>query len=364
MMENFSEPIFFSRATALRYRVEFTGESAAVVPRLDAAEFIYFDTNLSSLSRLEQHLSRLAENIFSQEVAQAESSPKIFNRADWGANESYRFTAEGKEVWPAKQSAVEKIIIHHTAGGSGQEDPQSTIRGIYYWHAKVLGWGDIGYNYLIDQEGNIYEGRYGGDGVIGGHTFNSETNTNYNVGTMRETGFISDPQTVSIRFKNTGSETWGQHATYLEIFDSGYRSSRYSPGTWSNEFGRIPFSETEVAPGATATFTLQMKAPNEPGLFHTIWRIRANDQETTNGEKVIVTRADSHFQVFLTGHNIPPAMLSTWRPEITVRLKNVGHAPWDRKMTLDILGENGSKSAFGHSSWPDESRGWITLKER
>src|SRR3989338_8658513 len=184
MMENFSEPIFFSRATALRYRVEFTGESAAVVPRLDAAEFIYFDTNLSSLSRLEQHLSRLAENIFSQEVAQAESSPKIFNRADWGANESYRFTAEGKEVWPAKQSAVEKIIIHHTAGGSGQEDPQSTIRGIYYWHAKVLGWGDIGYNYLIDQEGNIYEGRYGGDGVIGGHTFNSETNTNYNVGSM------------------------------------------------------------------------------------------------------------------------------------------------------------------------------------
>ncbi len=48
----------------------------------------------------------------------------------------------------------------------------------------VLGWGDIGYNYLIDQQGNIYEGRYGGVGTVGGHTYNSLTNTNYNEGSI------------------------------------------------------------------------------------------------------------------------------------------------------------------------------------
>jgi hypothetical protein len=52
------------------------------------------------------------------------------------------------------------------------------VRGIWQFHTYTRGWGDIGYNYLIDQNGTIYEGRHGGDNVVGGHT------KDYNTGSM------------------------------------------------------------------------------------------------------------------------------------------------------------------------------------
>ena len=60
---------------------------------------------------------------------------------------------------------IKKIIIHHTAT-SKIDDPEASVRAIYYYHAVSRGWGDIGYNYIVDQNGKVYEGRYGGDGVV------------------------------------------------------------------------------------------------------------------------------------------------------------------------------------------------------
>lgn len=105
-----------------------------------------------------------------QPAEQSVSLPNVplITRQEWGANESYRFHA-GQPVWPVEYQVAEKVIIHHTVTGNFEANPAATVRSIYYYHAVTRGWGDIGYNYLIDWKGNIYEGRYGGKNVVGGH---------------------------------------------------------------------------------------------------------------------------------------------------------------------------------------------------
>ncbi|MFH1366375.1 MAG: N-acetylmuramoyl-L-alanine amidase [Patescibacteria group bacterium] len=122
--------------------------------------------------------------LFMPEASAQEISLNIITRAQWGADEGWRVDSQGQEIWPTEYAPVEKIIIHHTAGSLGGTDPAAIIRGIYHWHAVSLSWGDIGYNYLIDEKGNIYEGRYGGDGVMGAHAYNDKTDTGYNRGTL------------------------------------------------------------------------------------------------------------------------------------------------------------------------------------
>jgi hypothetical protein len=91
--------------------------------------------------------------------AAASGIPAILSRADWGADESLRYDAAGKEKWSPAFNPIQKAIVHHTDTQNGDPDPAATIRSIYYYHAVTQGWGDIGYNFLIDESGRIYKGR-------------------------------------------------------------------------------------------------------------------------------------------------------------------------------------------------------------
>ena len=99
-------------------------------------------------------------------------APRIVTRAAWGADESLRAAA------PA-YAAVKMAFVHHTAGGNdyAQANAPAIVRGIYAYHTKALGWNDIGYNFLIDRFGTIYEGRYGGvdKGVVGAQVLGFNT---------------------------------------------------------------------------------------------------------------------------------------------------------------------------------------------
>ncbi|MEG3614525.1 N-acetylmuramoyl-L-alanine amidase [Isoptericola haloaureus] len=83
--------------------------------------------------------------------------PTIASRAAWGADESIM-------TWTPRQGDVGGAAIHHTAGTNSYSESQvpGILRGIYSYHAQTRGWGDIGYNFLVDKFGRIWEGRAGG----------------------------------------------------------------------------------------------------------------------------------------------------------------------------------------------------------
>ncbi|MFJ9537307.1 peptidoglycan recognition protein [Streptomyces sp. NPDC101225] len=101
--------------------------------------------------------------------------PRIITRRGWGADEKLR---EKGFVYTKK---VKVAFVHHTSSGNGYRCSQaaSVIRGIYRYHVKSMGWRDIGYNFLVDKCGNIYEGRAGGvaKAVYGAHTLGFNTNS-------------------------------------------------------------------------------------------------------------------------------------------------------------------------------------------
>ena len=98
--------------------------------------------------------------------------PTIYTRAQWGADESMM-------NWDPSYGKISVGFVHHTDSSNDYTPDQvpGIIRGIYAYHAQTLGWGDIGYNFLVDRFGRIWEGRYGGvdKPVIGGHVYNYNT---------------------------------------------------------------------------------------------------------------------------------------------------------------------------------------------
>jgi hypothetical protein len=105
----------------------------------------------------------------------AVGQPAILTRAQWGANESWRSGS------PTIDTTIVQTHIHHSASSNGYAASAvpALIRSFYKYHTQSLGWSDIGYNFLVDSFGQIWEGRYGGITVPvrGAHTLGFNTNS-------------------------------------------------------------------------------------------------------------------------------------------------------------------------------------------
>jgi hypothetical protein len=146
-----SAPLVFGEARYLQFRAHLSAPSAAERPLLRHLRIVCLDTRQGPSSAQWEP------------PAQGEGGGLVvISRAQWGANESWM-------TWPPEYRTVRAIVLHHTATGDGGLDPAAVVRAIYYYHAIERGWGDIGYNYLVDAHGRIYEGRAGGPGVVGAH---------------------------------------------------------------------------------------------------------------------------------------------------------------------------------------------------
>jgi len=192
-------------ATAIKYKIQMYGDGIKS-PIIKDSKWTFIRTKKNieyKAAPVPKYSSNSAVSESKYIALTSLDNSMVIKRSAWNADESLRYLPEGSEeaeteqsgdyyetfkdeldyasvitkdskgnnyVWPLEYAkSVKKIIIHHTATTSALDDPKQTINDIYYYHAITRGWGDIGYNYIIDTEGRIYEGRYGGEKVIGGH---------------------------------------------------------------------------------------------------------------------------------------------------------------------------------------------------
>ena len=87
-------------------------------------------------------------------------SPNIISRAQWGADESLR----PSDCSPEYSSTLKAAVVHHTVNANTYTAAESAglVRSIYAFHVQGRGWCDVGYQFLVDRYGQIFEGRAGG----------------------------------------------------------------------------------------------------------------------------------------------------------------------------------------------------------
>ncbi|HUR74191.1 MAG TPA: N-acetylmuramoyl-L-alanine amidase [Sporichthya sp.] len=169
--------------------------------------------------------------------------PTVYRRKDWGADEHLRDSS------PRYTGPIQAAFVHHTAGTNDYSpaDVPKILRGVYAYHVRGRGWSDVGYNFLVDRFGRIWEGRAGGIDrtVLGAHTggFNSDS---FGVSVMGDyTKAQPSAETVAAiarviawKFSLAGDGPSLDPLSIVELVSAGGGTSRYKAGT-AHDFVRI-----------------------------------------------------------------------------------------------------------------------------
>ncbi len=185
-----AEPVWAGGADALQLRL-------AHAPRGLRAHFVNATGSATRGERILTALRSGAHDAYvalAGETARAQDltgAPPMVTREQWGA------AACGLPRVGATYGTVQTAFVHHTvnANGYGPEDSAAIVRSICRYHRTTKRWRDIGYNFLVDRFGTIFEGREGGidQAVIGAQAqgYNAVSTGVANIGT-----FSGVPQTA------------------------------------------------------------------------------------------------------------------------------------------------------------------------
>lgn len=227
----FSAPVWTGEADYVQYRL------SRGVPGLR----LHFVNALGTATRAERiktamrkaaHGATLAVARLVSPAAVAQSAqPAINPRAAWGAENCPPRAA-------ASYGDVKAALVHHTVSANdyAQEEVPALILSICRYHRNSNGWNDIGYNFLVDKYGGLWEGRAGGidQPVIGAQAqgYNSQTTGIANIGTHQDVpqgNAALDSMARLIRWKLPlhGQPTSGQ----VTLVSGGGSLNRYSAGT-------------------------------------------------------------------------------------------------------------------------------------
>jgi hypothetical protein len=313
-------PLLLVDGRQFQYRVTMTaasGESnsataSASSPVLAAMTLAYLDTTAGPTTG-EAKAAAAAGQVTAQGVPQ----PPIISRAGWGANESYRYDAHGDLTWPLEYAPVHKIVVHHTVTTNdyAEDEAAGWVRAIYVYHAVTLGWGDIGYNYLIDRYGNLFEGRYGGPDVVGGHVYS------YNYGSagiavMGTFGNYANsiPPTEASLASLTDLCAWEANRSHIHPLESTPFWDT-APPNLAGHRDYPPYSTS--CPGDALYAEL-------PGLRQRVW-----DR--------IVAGVPQHEVAWLAWQDLPPIVQANETYSVAVRVRNTGSLTWPQGGTPNAV---------------------------
>lgn len=249
--------------------------------------------------------------------------PQIFTRGQWGADESMR------DPGSLRYGTIEGGFVHHTVNANtyASADVPAIIRSIYAYHVKSRGWSDIGYNFLIDRFGRIWEGRYGGVDrpVVGAHTENYN-NWSFGAAAIGNYDIAQPPQEVVGAYAALFAWKLGLHGVVANA-----PSATIGPKTFPFAIGGHRDTESTACPGmylyARIPDIRTLAASEQHG-----WSFRTRQPDLDgNGYPDIIARRTSDGR----GVIIPTTGLSGFTNTISM--------PWNASNraipTPDILGD-------------------------
>ncbi len=145
----------------IQFRITLQANPEGVSPSLQRLTLYFNDTSHGPTARL---AAERAESGAVEAASGTCGKPPVIARTAWGCPDG-----DSSPRWTPKYASVTHVVINHTATSNDVADWAKVVRSIWNYHANTRGWGDVGYQYLIDPQGNIYEGRAGGDDVIGAY---------------------------------------------------------------------------------------------------------------------------------------------------------------------------------------------------
>ncbi len=172
--EHFSNLLFLDKKTKyFQFRIALTNSTKNISSNLKKIRFILSSPG----STPENILQKIQQEKEEQRRPKSQGNlpypkPSVTTRTAWGCPDG-----QNSPLWTPQYTTVTHLIVHHTATSNSSEDWPAIVRSIWNYHTNSKGWGDIGYNYLIDANGVIYEGRAGGNNVIGAHFSCANSNT-------------------------------------------------------------------------------------------------------------------------------------------------------------------------------------------
>jgi hypothetical protein len=144
------------------------------------------------------------------------AKPPVVSRVGWGSPDG-----EGSRAAPTYYP-VNHMVVHHTADSNtllpGEPNWAARVRAEWSFHTYTRRWGDVGYNYLIDPNGVIYEGRAGGDDAVAFH----DTGNYGSMGVVLIGTYASVPPTDAAQIALVNLLAWKSAQKQIDPLGSSY----------------------------------------------------------------------------------------------------------------------------------------------